>query len=134
MKLQSGWVGAGLLLLSAGLTPALAETFRPERGVRCETVERVCYERGAPSVEYTREHFGPEAARALRRESRWEGRGESGWEERGRSGRVFFPEPGVRCDRVAEVCTNRRGEPSVRLTREHLGYQAARRLEWQRDR
>jgi len=121
MKLKSSLVGVGLLLLGAGLTPAVAETFRPERGVRCDDAAQVCYYRGSPSVEMTRQYFGRDAARALR----WNLRGEEG----GRRERVFYPEPGVRCDRADQVCYNRRGEPSLRLTRDYLGYDAARRLE-----
>jgi len=123
MKLKSSLVGVGLLLLGAGLTPAVAETFRPERGVRCDDVAQVCYYRGSPSVEMTRQYFGRDAARALR----WNLRRE----EPRRPERVFYPEPGVRCDRAEQVCFNRRGEPSFRLTRDHLGYDAARRLERQ---
>ncbi len=114
-------MGMGLLLMGAGLTPAMADTFRPERGVRCDDVAQICYDRGSPSVELTRHYFGRDAARALR----WELRRE----ERGRDGRVFYPESGVRCDRAEQVCYNRRGEPSFRLTRDYLGSDAARRLE-----
>ncbi|MBS1248031.1 MAG: Fels Prophage Protein-like [Proteobacteria bacterium] len=121
MKLRHSLLGVGLLLMGAGLTPAVAETFRPERGVRCDDVEQICYYRGSPSVEMTRQYFGRDAARALRWNLRRE---EPRWPER-----VFYPEPGVRCDRAEQVCFNRRGEPSFRLTRDHLGYDAARRLE-----
>ena len=116
---RTGW-GIGLLLMSVGLTPAMADTFRPERGVRCNDVAQVCYYRGSPSVDLTRQYFGRDAARARR----WSLRRE----ERPRYGRVFYPEQGVRCDRVQQVCYNRRGEPSFRLTRDYLGFDAARRL------
>lgn len=124
MKIQGSLMGMGLLLMGAGLTPALADVFRPERGVRCDDVAQICYDRGTPSVELTRQYFGRDAARALR----WDLRRE----ERGRYGHVFYPEPGVRCDRAEQVCYNRRGEPSFRLTRDYLGSDAARRLEWRR--
>lgn len=121
MKLKHSWLGVGLLLMGAGLTPAVADTFRPEPGVRCDDVAQICYSRGSPSVDLTRQYFGRDAARALR------------WrlqrEERGRYESVFYPETGVRCDRAAQVCYNRHGEPSFRLTRDYLGYDAARRLE-----
>jgi hypothetical protein len=102
MKLRHSLLGVGLLLMGAGLTPAVAETFRPERGVRCDDVEQICYYRGSPSVEMTRQYFGRDAARALR----WNLRRE----EPRRPERVFYPEPGVRCDRAEQVCFNRRGE------------------------
>ena len=113
MKLKYSLLGVGLLLVGAGLTPAVADTFRPERGVRCDDVAQICYDRGSPSVDLTRQYFGRDAARALR----WSMRREEG----GRYDSVFYPEPGVRCDRAAQVCYNRRGEPSFRLTRDHLG-------------
>lgn len=122
MKMQGSLMGMGLLLMGVGLTPAVADTFRPERGVRCDDVAQICYDWGSPSVELTRQYFGRDAARALR----WDLRRE----ERGRSGSAFFPESGVRCDRAAQVCYNRHGEPSFRLTRDYLGYDAARRLGW----
>jgi hypothetical protein len=120
MKVISSLVGVGLLLMGTGLTQAVADTFRPERGVRCDDAAQICYDRGSPSVELTRQYLGRDAARALR----WDLRRE----ERGRYGRVFYPEPGVRCDRTEQVCYNRRGEPSFRLTRDYLGFGAARRL------
>ena len=122
MKIQGSLMGMGLLLMGAGLAPAVADTFRPERGVRCDDVAQICYDRGAPSVELTRQYLGRDAARALRWELRREER------ERERES-AFYPEPGVRCDRAEQVCYNRRGEPSFRLTRDYLGYEAARRLE-----
>jgi len=122
MKIKSSLLGMGLLLMSAGLTPAVADTFRPERGVRCDEAAQICYDRGSPSVDLTRQYFGRDAARALR----WDLRRE----ERGRYARVFYPEPGVRCDRAEQVCYNRRGAPSFRLTRDYLGFDAARRLGW----
>lgn len=121
MNVKGSLIGAGLLLMSAGLTPAVADTFRPERGVRCDRAAQICYDRGSPSVELTQRYFGRDAARLLR----WNLRRE----ERERHGRVFYPEQGVRCDRTAQVCYNRRGEPSVRLTGDYLGSDAARRLE-----
>lgn len=121
MKLKYSLLGVGLLLVGAGLTPAVADTFRPERGVRCDDVAQICYDRGSPSVDLTRQYFGRDAARALR----WSMRREEG----GRYDSAFYPEPGVRCDRAAQVCYNRRGDPSFRLTRDYLGYDAARRLE-----
>ena len=48
------------------------------------------------------------------------------------------PSPGVRCDRYARVCYDRKG-PELSLTREHFGRDAARRLEdqiggnWKKD-
>ena len=121
--------GIGLLLGMFSLTPALAQEFRPEPGVRCDRDARVCYYRGELSTRYTREYFGGRSDRDdrfARLGSRWEGR-DSG-------GDTFYPERGVRCDRLAQVCSNRRGEPSVRLTREYLGFRAARRLERRMDR
>ena len=126
MKLKRLLPAIGLLLVTASLNPALAQTFRPEPGVRCDREARVCYHRGEPSMRHTREYFGSRYDRDDRRGSRWEGR-DSG-------GDVFYPERGVRCDRLAQVCSNRRGEPSLRLTREHLGFRAARRLERRLDR
>ena len=121
MKITGSLMGIGLLLMGAGLTPAVADTFRPERGVRCDDVAQICYDRGSPSVDLTRRYFGWDAARSLRDDVRRQ--------EGDRYERVFSPAPGVRCDRVAQVCQDRRGDPSVRLTREYLGYDAARRLE-----
>ena len=120
MRYRHSWLGVGLLLMGAGVTPAVADTFRPEPGVRCDDTAQICYYRGTPSVDLTRQYFGRDAARALR----WNLR-----EERERHETVFYPEQGVRCDRAAQVCYNRRGEPSFRLTRDYLGYNAARRLE-----
>ena len=120
MKMTRAWWGIGLLLMNAGLTPAIADTFRPERGVRCNDVAQICYDRGSPNVDLTRQYFGRDAARVLR----WNLR----HEERPRYGRVFYPEQGVRRDRVEQVCYGWRGEPSFRLTRDYLGFDAARRL------
>lgn len=120
MKLSRLFVGASLLLASVGATPALADNFRPQRGVRCDESARVCYERGVPSIEMTRDYFGPRAARRLARDLRRE--------ERGYDARTFYPERGVRCDRSEQVCYNRRGEPSFDLTRRYLGPDAARSL------
>lgn len=126
MKLRVVLPGVGLLWLATSLTPALAQDFRPEPGVRCDRDARVCYYRGELSTRHTREYFG----RRDRGRDDWRG---SRWEER--SGRnVFYPERGVRCDRLAQVCSDRRGEPSVRLTREYLGPRAARRLDRRMDR
>ena len=122
MKLSRLFVGASLLLASVGATSALADNFRPQRGVRCDESARVCYERGVPSVEMTGDYFGPRAARRLARDLRRE--------ERGYGARMFYPERGVRCDRSEQVCYNRRGEPSFDLTRRYLGPAAARRLAW----
>ena len=80
MKLKSSWLGVGLLLMGAGLTPAVADTFRPERGVRCNDVARICYDRGSPSVELTRRYFGRDAARSLQ----WNLRREEAWALRAR--------------------------------------------------
>ena len=94
--------------------------FHPERGVRCDRSARVCYERGEPSIKMTRRYFDRRAADRLERDTRPE--------PRGRDGRVFYPERGVRCDRSAQICYNRRDEPSVDLTRRYLGSDAAHRL------
>ncbi|MFO1425242.1 MAG: YcgJ family protein [Candidatus Competibacteraceae bacterium] len=125
MKIRGSLMGMGLLLMGAGLAPAVADTFRPEPGVRCDDVAQICHDRGSPNVELTRQYFGRDAARALR----WELRRE----DRTRHGYAFYPEPGVRCDRAEQVCYNRRGEPSFRLTRDYLGFGAARRLAWRSD-
>lgn len=122
MKFSSLFVGASLLLASVGATPALADNFRPERGVRCDEFARVCYERGIPSVEMTENYFGHHAAKRLARDLRRE--------ERGYGARTFYPERGVRCDRAEQVCYNRHGEPSFDLTRRYLGPGAARTLAW----
>ncbi len=120
MKLKSVLMSVGLLLAGASAMPVMAENFRPERGVRCDDAVSVCYERGEPSVEMTRRYFGRDAARRLGRDLRRE--------ERGYGSRMFYPERGVRCDRRQEVCYNRRGNPDIGLTQEHLGPSAARRL------
>ncbi len=122
MRFSSLFVGASLLLASVGATPALADNFRPERGVRCDEFARVCYERGIPSVEMTENYFGHHAAKRLARDLRRE--------ERGYGARTFYPERGVRCDRAEQVCYNRHGEPSFDLTRRYLGPGAARTLAW----
>ncbi|MDG4582810.1 MAG: YcgJ family protein [Candidatus Competibacter sp.] len=122
IKSNSVFIGASLLLASVGATPALADNFRPERGVRCDESARVCYERGIPSVETTGRYFGHRAAKRLARDLRWE--------ERGYGARTFYPERGVRCDRSEQVCYNRHGEPSFHLTRRYLGSDAARPLAW----
>ncbi|HAS51312.1 MAG TPA: hypothetical protein DCS21_06060, partial [Gammaproteobacteria bacterium] len=74
MKLNSMLIGLGLLLAGVSVMPAMAETFRPERGVRCDDAVSVCYERGEPSVEMTRRYFGYDAARRLGRDLRREER------------------------------------------------------------
>ena len=122
MKFSSLFVGASLFLASVGATPALADNFRPERGVRCDESARVCYERGIPSVGMTRRYFGHRAAKRLARDLRRE--------ERRYGARTFYPERGVRCDRAVQVCYNRHGEPSFDLTRRYLGPGAARTLAW----
>ncbi|MEZ5600692.1 MAG: YcgJ family protein [Candidatus Competibacteraceae bacterium] len=119
MKFSSLFVGASLLLASVGATPALADNFRPERGVRCDESARVCYERGIPSVGMTRRYFGHRAAKRLARDLRRE--------ERRYGARTFYPERGVRCDEFARVCYER-GIPSVEMTENYFGHHAARRL------
>lgn len=120
MKLNSILMGLGLLLAGASVVPAMAETFRPERGVRCDDAVSVCYKRGEPSVKMTRRYFGRDAGRRLARDLRRE--------ERGRAARIFYPERGVRCDRREQVCYDRRGRPDIGLTGQYLGRSAARRL------
>ena len=66
MKMQGSLMGMGLLLMGVGLTPAVADTFRPERGVRCDRAAQVCYNRhGEPSFRLTRDYLGYDAARRL---------------------------------------------------------------------
>ncbi len=111
-----------LFLIGAMLNPALARSFSPEPGVRCKSSARVCYVRGAPSVRMTYFYFGERAAKQVRRDLRRQHE----WERY--SHRAFYPRRGVRCDRFREVCYDRDGYPSYRLTREYLGWHAARSL------
>ena len=96
--------GLTLFLVGAILNPALARSFSPEPGVRCNTSARVCYVRGAPSIRMTQAYFGERAAHQLRRDLRRHYERRSGPGPRGRSQQLFYPEPGVRCDRFQEVC------------------------------
>lgn len=118
MKFSSLFVSASLLLASVGATPALADNFRPEHGVRCDESARVCYERGIPSVDLTQRYFGSHAAKRLAKDLK----------RKQHAKRIFYPERGVRCDRSEQVCYNRHGEPSFDLTRRYLGPDAARSL------
>ena len=76
-----------LFLIGAILNPALARSFSPEPGVRCNSSARVCYVRGAPSIRMTRIYFGARAAHQLR----WDPRRQQ--EQRRYTQRVFYPEP-----------------------------------------
>lgn len=86
----------------------------PTPGVRCDTWERVCYDRGGPELSLTRDHFGRSAARdlAARIGGNW------GTDTR------YNPKEGVRCDLEDELCT-KRGEPDYKNTREQFGRKAA---------
>jgi hypothetical protein len=126
--------GLTLFLVGAILNPALARSFSPEPGVRCNASARVCYVRGAPSIRMTQAYFGERAAHQLRRDlrrhyERRSGPGPGpGPGPRGHSQRLFYPEPGVRCDRFQEVCYDRWGRPNYHWTRQYLGPRAARNL------
>jgi hypothetical protein len=53
--------------------------FFPERGVRCDRTEQICYDRrGNPSIGLTGEYLGPSAARRLGRQLSGRGYGD-GW-------------------------------------------------------
>ncbi len=88
MKLNSLLISVGFLLAGAGAMPAWADNcdaarrlgrdlrreergyggrmFFPERGVRCDRSEQICYDRrGNPSIGLTGEYLGPSAARRL---------------------------------------------------------------------
>lgn len=114
-----------LFLLGAIFNPALARSFSPEPGVRCNSSARVCYVRGAPSVRMTQTYFGPRAAHRLR----WDLRRQH-HEQRRYAQRLFYPEAGVRCDRFREVCYDRRGRPSAHLTYKYLGPRVAHDPRW----
>lgn len=76
-----------LFLIGAILNPALARSFSPEPGVRCNSSARICYVRGAPSIRMTRIYFGARAAHQLR----WDLRRQQ--EQRRYTQPVFYPEP-----------------------------------------
>jgi hypothetical protein len=113
-----------LFLIGAFLNPALARSFSPEPGVRCNESARVCYVRGVPSVRMTQFYFGGRAAHQLR----WDLRRQQ--EQRRYTQRLFYPEAGVRCDRFREVCYDRRGRPNAYLTYKYLGPRVARNPRW----
>jgi hypothetical protein len=113
-----------LFLIGAFLNPALARSFAPEPGVRCNSSARICYVRGAPSIRMTQIHFGERAAQQLRRDPR------RPQEQRRYTQRMFHPEAGVRCDRVRGVCHDRRGRPSAYLTYKYLGPRVAHNPRW----
>ena len=116
--------GLALFLVGAIFNPALARSFSPEPGVRCNSNARVCYVRGTPSIRMTQTYFGPRAAQQLR----WGLRRQQ--EQRRYTQRMFYPERGVRCDRVREVCYDRQGRPSSHLTYKYLGPRVAHNPRW----
>ena len=120
MKIKNLLMGVGLLTVSLAAMPSWAENFRPERGVRCDDAAEVCYERGEPSPEMTARYFGDRSARRLGRDLRRQDRGDAG--------RNFYPERGIRCNRIEQVCYDRHGDPSAALTGQYLGSAAARRV------
>lgn len=113
-----------LFLAVAFLNPAVARSFSPEPGVRCSSSARVCYVRGAPSIRMTQTYFGTRAANQLR----WDLRRQQ--EQSRYTQRMFYPEAGVRCDRLQRVCYDRWGRPSPHLTYNYLGPRIAHDPRW----
>ena len=93
----------------------------PEPGVRCDSVERVCYDRSGPSVALTRNYFGDSAAERI-------GDGSSAGHSGGSYERMFYPARSVACDRSTQICYDD-GKASVAQTQSYLGDDAARHLQ-----
>lgn len=92
----------------------------PEPGVRCDSIDRICYDRSGPSVALTRSYFGDAAAERL-------GYGSSGSGSSGSSARMFYPASDVVCDRSTQICYDE-GKASVSKTQDYFGDSAAQRL------
>ena len=87
---------------------------RPNSGLVCDQVTRVCYKRGNVDKSDTKNVFGRRAAK----------RADQLRDERGTSA-IFVPEQGAACDPTRRRCFSD-GEPDRRLTRRHFGRGAAR--------
>jgi hypothetical protein len=92
----------------------------PEPGVRCDSVDRVCYDRSGPSVALTRSYFGDAAAERL-------GYGSGGSGTSGSQARMVYPESDVVCDRSTQICYDD-GKASVSKTQSYFGDSAAKKL------
>jgi hypothetical protein len=88
---------------------------RPDDGLVCDQVTRVCYKQGNVDKSDTKEFFGRRAAKRADRLR----------DERG-SAEIFVPEPGVACDPQRERCFAD-GEPDRDLTKRHFGRRAGRK-------
>lgn len=130
-RMRALWAG-GIVLLAAGCmdgatgggwgpSPMAAAGYderdrwvSPRPGVRCDRLERVCYDRGGPELSLTREYFGRSAAEDLadRIGGNW------------RTDTRYNPREGVRCDLADALCT-KRGEPDYKNTREQFGRRPA---------
>lgn len=108
-----GGVGGATGWSTAGLGRG-ERWIEPSPGVRCDTWERVCYDRGGPELSLTRERFGKSAARDL------EERIGGNW----RTDTRYNPGEGIRCDTEDELCT-RKGAVDYRSTRQQFGRQPA---------
>jgi hypothetical protein len=86
----------------------------PSPGVRCDTWERVCYDRGGPELSLTRDRFGKSAAKDL------EDRIGGNW----RTDTRYNPKEGVKCDLEDELC-EKRGEVDYKNTRQQFGRKPA---------
>lgn len=89
--------------------------YSPRKGVSCDERVAACYVEGSAHPGHTRQQFGDEALRVLER--RMKG-------DRGRRDAIYRLEGGAICDRLAQVCYDRRGA-SAKLTRDEFGREAA---------
>ncbi len=95
----------------------------PEPGVRCDAVDRVCYDGAGPSVSLTRNYFGDDAAARIGSTA---GRGLGSGA--GSVERMYYPARDVACDRATQICYDD-GKASVSKTQTYMGDDAARRLQ-----
>jgi len=92
--------------------------YSPRKGVSCDEQVAVCYVEDSAHPGHTKQQFGAEALRDLERRMK-------GGRER-RDG-IYRPDGGAICDRLSEVCYDRRGA-SAKLTRDEFGRDAAGRM------
>jgi hypothetical protein len=92
--------------------------YSPRKGVSCDETVAVCYVEDSAHPGHTRQQFGDQALRDLER--RMEG-------GRDRGDGIYRPDGGAICDRLSEVCYDRRGA-SAKLTRDEFGRDAAARM------
>lgn len=92
--------------------------YSPRKGVSCDERVAACYVEDSAHRGHTRQQFGDEALRVLERRTK------GGRDQRDA---IYRLEGGAICDRLSQVCYDRRGA-SAKLTRDEFGRDAASAL------